>query len=220
MRLRKVLLSMIAIFAVHCNSGGPGYESKNGDPTGGVPPIQKPAVCKVAFDQTCWKSTVEKITSCMKPDQGLDQFSSSRQVCGNDSGKLILFPNAATLFTNPFDAIHSRIQFKVIPDQAEQMNECFEVKGTLSNLEFKILATGETARIAMDGEKMSFTCVDGQQVIIPRENINDCQQVHGKASDVIPGVEAGPFYEGNLEKGWFFKIKGAGLKQDIFRCYN
>jgi hypothetical protein len=218
--LRTALVCGMALLQLQCSDGGVGYDPKNGDPTGGIPPVQKPAVCKLAFDQTCWKSTIEKITSCLKADKGFDKFSPSHQVCGNESGKLVLFSDPVNLFSHPLDALHTMIQFKVIPDQMDAMKECFEVKGTMSNLEFKILKTGETARIAIDSQKMSFTCIDGQQVHIPRQNIDECHQVHGKGSDVVPGVDAGPFYNAGGEQGWFFKIKGAGLKREIFRCHH
>lgn len=209
----SVLLSS-ALMTIQCGGGGPGYVSKNGSL--GDDLNQKPKSCKVAFHKTCWKDTVSQITSCLKPDQGSDQFSESHQLCGNDSGKLIVFQNPTDLFSRPFDAIHSVFKFKVVPDR---INECFEVNGTMSNLEVKMLKTGEVAKFSVDGDKMSVTCLDGQQVTVSRKNFEDCQQVAGEESRFVPGVEAGPFFQNKIEKGWFFKFKGGGdIQAEVFRC--
>lgn len=209
--MKTVLLFFVALATIRC-SDGPGYQQTNG-----TPPkiVTKPGECKVSFDKTCWKETIAKVTACLAPDKGADHFSGSHQLCGNDSGKLILFNDPTAIFSHPFDALHTPFNFKVVPDR---VNECFEVNGTLANLELKIIKTGETAKFAMDNEKMSFTCLDGQQVVIPRKSVDNCSQTLGNKNE-IPGVDAGPFYDGGLEKGWFFRFKGMGESQaEVFRC--
>lgn len=214
--MKKALAGLLFLGLIGCDGINASYQDNNA-PAAKPPPVaQKPTQCKMDFAKTCWSETIDRITKCIKDSESSDVFSANQEFCSNASGKLVSFASPADIFVRPFDAVHTPIEFRVLPDR---INECFRVRGTANNFEIVFSQTGEKVFLDLNDQQLTFSCLDGQKVSVANKDLNNCQLGSSGFIKGVPGIEFGTFKEDGVEQGWSFRFRGAAGSPDVFKCY-
>lgn len=207
---------MVLAGVLGCDGLNSSYDKGNagsGSPT--PPPAQKPTVCEFDFSKTCWSESAEQITACMGDGTATETFNQTKEFCTNDEGKLVAFANPAIQFSVPVDPNNTPIDFRVFPDS---VNECLRVKGTPQKFEVTLKASQKSMKFDFTGDKMKFTCLDGQTVQVPYEVFEGCAQSMGeKFVTTVPGLQMMLTQKGTKNQ-WTMRLRGAPQTPAFYNC--
>jgi hypothetical protein len=203
---KYVFLTLLGFLFVGCDNLDTSYKMDKAPPA-----IEKNTACTVEFAKTCWVETVQKITSCLGENrEGI--FSFDKKFCTNDQQMLIDFNDPIAMFQRPFDVFSTPIDFRVLSDSKD---ECFRIEGTRSNFTITLAQSGQKVIFQNDGQKMSFNCLDGQEISVDTKNVEGCTDKLG--ADSVPGISLDLWKDNKADMGWQLDLRGAGL-EPIFRC--
>lgn len=177
--MKRLALATIALTLFGCDE----LSSSLSSPI--IEPQQKPAVCSINFKESCWTSTMQEITKCAGRNEAVDQFSQDRRICTNIDGKIVEFDNHQDLFSKPFDILQRYFSLSLSPSLSSERCMILESEGRNQNIILSEFAANPI-QIRWDEDQFSFTCLDGQQIVVDRQEADDCLRAGGNQ---IPSLQ-------------------------------